>query len=117
MKEREEQGEEGGNGVKHKERSFEKAPGLSRGRGRAASTTLPSVQQTDGEREREAEREGGREGERSREGGVKVGGGWERERGSSNSAHRSNERSRSLSEVELRGRWEHIHSVHHKARF
>lgn len=24
----------GGNGVKHKERSFEKAPGLSRGRGR-----------------------------------------------------------------------------------
>lgn len=59
MKEREEEGEEGGNGVKHKERSFEKAPGLSRGRGRAASTTLPSVQQTDGERE--AEREGGRE--------------------------------------------------------
>lgn len=67
--------------------------------------TLPSVQQTDGESERERERGGG----------VKVGGGWERWRGSSNSAHRSNECSRSLSEVELRGRWEHIHSVHHKA--
>lgn len=74
MKEREERGEEGRNGVKHKERSFEKAPGLSRGRGRAASTTLPSVQQTDGERE------AGREGGRDIEGGVKVGGGWERER-------------------------------------
>lgn len=62
MKERQEQGEEGGNGVKHKERSFEKAPGLSRGRGRAASTTLPSVQQTDREREAEREREEGSEG-------------------------------------------------------
>lgn len=94
-----------GNGVKHKEGSFEQAPGLSRGRGRAVSTTLPSVKQTDGERE----------------GGVKVGGGWERWRGSSDSARRSNEHSLSLSlsqrvsEVELRGRWEHIDSVHHKA--
>lgn len=77
MKEREKQAEEGGNGVKHKERSFEKAPGLSRGRGRAASTTLPSVQQTDGERSRERERDrerrgggegwGGRMGEMERE--------------------------------------------------
>lgn len=63
-------GRRGGNGVKHKERSFEKAPGLSRGRGRAASTTLPSVQQTDGERERARESGGewrlgedGRDGE------------------------------------------------------
>ena len=43
-----------GNGVKHKEESFEQAPGLSRGRGRAIPTTLPSVKQTDGE--------GGRQG-------------------------------------------------------
>lgn len=34
---------------------FEQAPGLSRGRGRAVSTTLPSVKQTDGEREGERE--------------------------------------------------------------
>lgn len=56
--------------MKHKERSFEKAPGLSRGRGSAASTTLPSVQQTGREREREREEgsEGwGRMGEMERE--------------------------------------------------
>lgn len=42
-----------GNGVKHKEESFEQAPGLSWGRGRAVPTTLPSVKQTDGERKKE----------------------------------------------------------------
>lgn len=72
-----------GNGVKHKEGSFEQAPGLSRGRGRAVPTTLPSVKQTDGERERD----------------MKVGGGWERWRGSSDSAHRSNEHFLCVSEV------------------
>lgn len=80
-----------GNGVKHKEESFEQAPGLSWGRGRAVPTTLPSVKQTDGERKKERWRlgEDGRDG-----------------RGSSDSAHRSNEHSLSVrvSEVELRGR-------------
>lgn len=78
-----------GNGVKHEEGSFEQAPGLSRGRGRAVPTTLPSVKQTDTERERMKKRERERE--------MKVGGGWKRWRGSSDSAHRSNEHSLSLS--------------------
>lgn len=52
--------------MKHKEGSFEQAPGLSRGRGRALPMTLPSVKQTD------------REWEREREMGMKVVGGWER---------------------------------------
>lgn len=77
-------GEKQRNGEKHKEGSFEQAPGLSRGRGRAVPTTLPSVKQTDGERERE--------------GDMKVGGGWERWRERSNSAHRSNEHFLSVSQ-------------------
>lgn len=56
-------GEKQRNGEKHKEGSFEQAPGLSRGRGRAVPTTLPSVKQTDGERER-GWGEDGRDGER-----------------------------------------------------
>lgn len=83
-------GEKQRNGEKHKEGSFEQAPGLSRGRGRAVPTTLPSVKQTDGERERERER--------AREGDMKVGGGWERWRERSNSAHRSNEHFLSVSQ-------------------
>lgn len=58
-------------------------------------TTLPSVKQTDGEREREGESQRGRERERD----MKVGGGWERWRESSNSAHRSNEHFLCVSEV------------------
>lgn len=53
-------GEKQRNGEKHKEGSFEQAPGLSRGRGRAVPTTLPSVKQTDGEREKEGESQRGR---------------------------------------------------------
>lgn len=53
------------NGVKHKEGSFEQAPGLSRGRGRAVPTTLPSVKQTDRERARTKKR--AREKEREKE--------------------------------------------------
>lgn len=53
--------------------------------------------------EREKERVGG--GEEGGRGGAKVGGGWERWRGSSDSAHRSNEHSLSSASLSVSQKW------------